>query len=98
MAAAAAALAATYQAFKVYDPAYAQTALVHAQQLYGLATVLPANGTYCEEVQCFEGLKTGGYKWRAFPSTSVHDDMALAAAWLYSATGEWPSHHRLARM
>lgn len=28
------------------------------------------------------------YLWRAFPSSSVDDDMAWAAAWLFKATGE----------
>jgi hypothetical protein len=62
VAAAAAALAATHQAFKELDPVYAQAALKHAQQLYTLATLLPAKN-YCQEVvDCYEGIKTGGYK------------------------------------
>lgn len=62
VAAAAAALAATHQAFQEYDPVFAQIALQHAQQLYTLATMLPAK-SYCQEVvDCYEGLKSGGYK------------------------------------
>jgi hypothetical protein len=62
VAAAAAALAATHQALKEYDPVFAQTALKHAQQLYTLATLLPAK-SYCQEVvDCYEGVKSGGYK------------------------------------
>eukprot|EP00879_Flechtneria_rotunda_P004438 GHRR01004689.1.p1 GENE.GHRR01004689.1~~GHRR01004689.1.p1 ORF type:complete len:1077 (+),score=332.23 GHRR01004689.1:2028-5258(+) len=91
-AAAAAALAATYQVYKSTDPSYAQSALSHAQELYGLATMLPTNGTYCvlkdgDFSICAEGIKTGGYRWTAFISNSVYDDLALAAAWLYKATG-----------
>jgi hypothetical protein len=71
-----------HQVFKVRDPAYAQAALGHAQELYALATLLPANGTYCAEVWC------SGPGWSRFPSSSVFDDMSLAAAWLYAATGE----------
>uniref|UniRef100_A0A383VAT7 cellulase n=1 Tax=Tetradesmus obliquus TaxID=3088 RepID=A0A383VAT7_TETOB len=86
-AAAAAALAAAHEAFKEYDPVFAQAALKHAQQLYALATLLPAR-SYCQQVvDCFEGIKTGGYKWKAYPSTSVYDDLSLAAAWLFAATG-----------
>lgn len=87
-AAAAAALAATYEVFKSTDPTYASSALKHAQELYALATNLPVNATYCAEVACFEGLKSGGYRWKAYLSESVYDDLALAAAWLYKATGE----------
>lgn len=87
-AAAAAALAATYEVFKTSDPTYATSALTHSQELYALATNLPVNATYCAEVACFEGLKSGGYRWKAYLSDSVYDDLALAASWLYKATGE----------
>ncbi|KAF6262069.1 Six-hairpin glycosidase-like protein [Scenedesmus sp. NREL 46B-D3] len=54
-----------------YDPVFAQIALQHAQQLYTLATMLPAK-SYCQEVvDCYEGLKSGGYKWKAYPSRHV---------------------------
>lgn len=88
VAAAASALAATYEVYKNSDSTYASSALNHAQQLYALATNLPSNATYCAEVACFEGLKSGGYRWKAYLSESVYDDLALAAAWLYKATGE----------
>jgi hypothetical protein len=62
VAAAAAALAATHQAFKDHDPVYAQLVMKHAQELYTLATLLPVK-SYCQEVvDCYEGLKTGGYR------------------------------------
>lgn len=36
----------------------------------------------------------GGYRWKAFLSSSVYDDLAWAAIWLYKATGmcasQWP--------
>eukprot|EP00878_Enallax_costatus_P018168 GHUV01019116.1.p1 GENE.GHUV01019116.1~~GHUV01019116.1.p1 ORF type:complete len:324 (+),score=74.13 GHUV01019116.1:1555-2526(+) len=89
VAAAASALAATYEVYKASDTTYATSALNHAQQLYALATNLPSNATYCAEVACFEGLKSGGYRWKAYLSESVYDDLALAAAWLYKATGRW---------
>jgi hypothetical protein len=61
-AAAAAALAATHEAFKEADPVFAQTALKHAQQLYTIATLLPAK-SYCKEVvDCYKGVESGGYK------------------------------------
>jgi hypothetical protein len=46
-----------------------------------------AAGSYCAVVPCFEGLKEGGYRWRAYPSDSVYDDLAWAGAWLFKATG-----------
>lgn len=85
-AAAAAALTSSYMAFRGSDQAFALRCLQHAQQLYALATALPAKSV-CEAVACYEGLPGGGYAWKAFPSTSVYDDLALAAAWLHVATG-----------
>jgi hypothetical protein len=89
VAAAAAALAATSLVF-ADDTAYSRTAQLHARQLYELATQMqPLNSSYCNVVPCFEGLVTGGYRWKAFLSDSVYDDVAWAAAWLYKATGRF---------
>ncbi len=87
-AAAAAGLAAASAALRSTDPTMAADALRHAQQLYALAALLPANETVCAVVTCARGLpdKTG-YIWHAYVSTSVYDDLALAAAWLYAGTG-----------
>lgn len=88
--AAAAALAATSTLFARSDPPYAQSALTHAQQLYRMATQMAnVSASYCAAVPCFEGLAEGGYRWKAFPSSSVYDDVAWAATWLYKATGGW---------
>ena len=70
------------QVFKTSEPAYAQSALRHAQELYALANLMPTNATYCAEVWC------GGGGWNRFSSTSIYDDLSLAAAWLYVGTGE----------
>jgi hypothetical protein len=70
------------QVFKTSDPAYAQSALSHAQELYALANLMPTNGTYCAEVWC------GGPGWTRFTSSSIYDDLSLAASWLYVGTGE----------
>lgn len=69
------------QVFKVSDPAYARSALQHAQELYALANLMPTNATYCAEVWC------GGPGWTRFTSTSIYDDLSLAASWLYVGTG-----------
>lgn len=73
---------ATSQVFKTSDPAYAQSALKHAQELYALANLMPTNTTYCAEVWC------GGPGWTRYTSSSVFDDLSLAAAWLYVGTGK----------
>lgn len=86
-AAAAAALAATSEVFKTSDKTFADSALSHAKDLYDMATNLPSAPS-CAEVPCFEGIRAGGYRWTAYISESVLDDMALAAAWLYKATSE----------
>lgn len=70
------------QVFKTSDPAYAQSTLSHAQELYALANLMPTNGTYCAEVWC------GGPGWTRFTSSSIYDDLSLAASWLYVGTGE----------
>jgi hypothetical protein len=70
------------QVFKSVDPAYAQSALKHAQELYALANLMPTNTTYCAEVWC------GGPGWTRYSSSSVFDDLSLAASWLYVGTGE----------
>ena len=53
-------------------------------------TPLGAVPTYCAQVGCHQGKSAaegGGYRWLAFPSSSALDDLALAAAWLWRATG-----------
>jgi hypothetical protein len=69
------------QVFKSSDPAYAQAALKHAQELYALANLMPTNSTYCAEAWC----GAPGWTWA---SSSVFDDLSLAASWLYVGTGE----------
>jgi hypothetical protein len=71
------------QVFKVSDPAYAQSALSHAQELYALANLMPTNATYCAEVWC------GGPGWTRYTSASIYDDLSLAASWLYIGTGRF---------
>lgn len=69
------------QVFKSSDPAYAQAALKHAQELYALANLMPTNSTYCAVAWC----GAPGWIWS---SSSVFDDLSLAASWLYVGTGE----------
>lgn len=68
------------QVFKSSDPAYAQSALKHAQELYALANLMPTNSTYCAVAWC----GAPGWTWS---SSSVFDDLSLAASWLYVSTG-----------
>jgi hypothetical protein len=68
--------------FRTSDPAYAQLALQHAQELYAFATLMPTNATYCAEAWC------GGPGWTRFTSSSIYDDLSLAASWLFVGTGE----------
>ncbi|GJP86572.1 hypothetical protein CLOP_g16580 [Closterium sp. NIES-67] len=72
----AAALAASYLAFKPVDATYASTLLSHAQQLFIFADAY--RGKYSDSVP-FARLR--------FPSTGYYDELAWAAVWLYRATG-----------
>lgn len=58
------------------------SALQHAQELYALASLMPTNSTYCAEAWC------AGAGWARYTSSSIYDDLSLAASWLYVGTGE----------
>ncbi|KAI8475596.1 MAG: Six-hairpin glycosidase-like protein [Monoraphidium minutum] len=89
---AAAGLAAAAAALARVDAAWAAGARAKAESLYRLASAIgpqaSANGSYCSVAPCFEGMPSGSFRWRAFPSDSVFDDMAWAGAWLHRATGQ----------
>lgn len=74
--AAASGLAAGSMAFQQSDSSYAQTLLSHAQQLYSMATA--SEGKYSD---------TYSSATYVYSSGSFRDDLALAAALLWKATG-----------
>ncbi|KDD72847.1 glycosyl hydrolase [Helicosporidium sp. ATCC 50920] len=74
---AASALAVAHLVYKTSDPAYSTVCLTHAEQLYALGKAKP--GKYSDAYPD----QTQGYT-----SNTYLDDLALAGAWLYKATGK----------
>jgi len=74
---AAAALAAAAVVFREEDPDYAKRLVEHAQQLFAFAIQYP--GKYSDSVLAARPF---------YPSEGYEDEVAWAAAWLYSATGQ----------
>src|SRR6185503_4149510 len=78
----AAAMAASSIVFRPTDPAYANTLLSHARQLFSLAQAI--HPSYY--VDCMPGAPY--YNSRDGGPTGPNDEMAWAAVWLHRATGE----------
>ncbi|OWF45592.1 uncharacterized protein LOC110456820 [Mizuhopecten yessoensis] len=74
----AAAMAASYIAFKDKDPQFAADLLRHAREIYAFA--LQYNGTYSKSLPQSAGA--------AYGSSDYDDEMCWGGAWLYLATGE----------
>lgn len=77
----AAAMAASAVAFRQTDPAYADTLVDHAKQMYEFGRKHP--GSYMDSQ--LPGLKDSA---KHYPSSGWHDEMAWGALWLHFATGE----------
>ncbi|OJV01681.1 MAG: hypothetical protein BGO12_04920 [Verrucomicrobia bacterium 61-8] len=75
---ASAALASASILFVKDDPAYAATLLRHARELYDFAVKFP--GSYSDSIPAAKEYYPSRYGYQ--------DEVAWAAAWLYSATGE----------
>ncbi|HET9315429.1 MAG TPA: glycoside hydrolase family 9 protein, partial [Vicinamibacteria bacterium] len=75
-----AALAAASMAFRPTDPAYADTLLAHARQLYTFADTF--RGKYSDCITDAQGFYNS---WSGF-----NDELVWGAIWLYRATGETP--------
>eukprot|EP01025_Chloroclados_australasicus_P028387 TRINITY_DN2814_c0_g1_i2.p1 TRINITY_DN2814_c0_g1~~TRINITY_DN2814_c0_g1_i2.p1 ORF type:complete len:594 (-),score=82.17 TRINITY_DN2814_c0_g1_i2:1386-2927(-) len=73
----AAALAAVYSLYASSDPEFAETCLLHAKQLYAFAAECP--GAWSDVVPDAKGV---------YPSSGYQDELSLAAAQLYQATGD----------
>ena len=71
-------LAAASMLFADEDPAYSQTLLTHARQLYDFAN--DHRGTYTDSIP---DVSTFYNSWSGY-----HDELCWAAAWLHRATGE----------
>lgn len=76
----AAAMAASAVAFRQTDPAYADTLVDHAKQMYEFGRKHP--GSYMDSQ--LPGLKDSA---KHYPSSGWHDEMAWGALWLHFATG-----------
>jgi len=74
---AAAALAAASMVFMPTNPAYADTCLTHAQQLYSFADKY--RGIYSSSMSAAAGF---------YPSSGYHDELVWGALWLFKATGD----------
>ncbi len=74
---AAAALASAAVVFREEDPAYAQLLIEHARQLFAFA--LQYQGKYSDSIPAARPF---------YESQGYWDELAWAAAWLYSATGQ----------
>ncbi|MEO0540806.1 MAG: glycoside hydrolase family 9 protein [Cyanobacteria bacterium P01_A01_bin.105] len=73
----AAALASAAIAFRQTAPAYADTLLDHAKQLYTFANTY--QGRYSDSIPAAQTY---------YPSSGYHDELSWGAAWLYRATGK----------
>ena len=78
----AAAMAASSIVFRPTDPAYANTLVTHARQLFSFAQAI--HPSYY--VDCMPGAPY--YNSRDGGTTGPNDEMAWAAVWLHRATGE----------
>ena len=65
------------QVFRGSDPAYSERALAHARQLLAFAADVP--GSFAASVPEMGDV---------YPSSGWRDDMAWAAAWLWTATAD----------
>ena len=72
-------------ALKATEPAYADTLVAHARQMYEFGRKYP--GSYMKS-------KVAGMKDHAkhYPSSNWHDEMAWGALWLHFATGVSPEY------